>query len=97
MSTIGLSRFLIFLVTTNTNWVEPEQDSCTNWIEPEQRREEKRRVEKAESGQIGGERCFQRKPVWVAADCEWYAAAPRLKPIRLPRARSPGMGEGGDW
>jgi len=27
----------------------------------------------------------------------WCAAAPGLKPLRLPRARSPGMGEGGDW
>jgi len=27
----------------------------------------------------------------------WRAAAPGLKPLSLPRARSPGMGEGGDW
>jgi len=26
----------------------------------------------------------------------WRAAAPGLKPLRLPRAQSPGMGEGGD-
>ena len=28
------------------------------------------------------------------ADCEWNAAAPGLKPLRLPRDRSPGTGEG---
>ena len=27
----------------------------------------------------------------------WRAAAPGLKPFRLPRARSPGTGEGRDW
>ena len=27
----------------------------------------------------------------------WRVAAPGLKPLRLPHARSPGMGEGGDW
>jgi len=63
----------------------------------EQKGRSQSRAEKEEKGKNGGERCFQRKSVWVAADCEWCAAAPRLKPIRLPRARSPGMGEGGDW
>ena len=35
--------------------------------------------------------------VYTLAYCEWRAAAPGLKPLRLPRVRSPGMGEGGDW
>jgi len=30
-------------------------------------------------------------------DCEWRAVAPGLKLLRLPRTRSPGTGEGGDW
>ena len=33
---------------------------------------------------------------WALASYEWRAAAPGLKPLRLPRARSPGTGEGGD-
>jgi len=27
-----------------------------------------------------------RQSVWTLADCEWHAAAPGLKPFRLPRA-----------
>ena len=43
--------------------------------------------------------CCQRKLVswWIADDFEWRAAAPGLKNPCLPRARSPGMDEGGDW
>jgi len=31
------------------------------------------------------------------ADCEWRAVFLGLKPLRLPRARSLGTGEGSDW
>jgi len=33
-----------------------------------------------------GKKCFWRESVWTLAECEWRAAAPGLKPLRLPRA-----------
>jgi len=33
--------------------------------------------------------CFGRNSVWTLACCEWLAAAPGLKPLRLPRAQMP--------
>jgi len=38
-----------------------------------------------------------RPSLWALVDCEWRAAAPGLKPLHIPRAWSPGMGEGGNW
>ena len=40
---------------------------------------------------------IEKKSVETVAYCEWHAAAPGLKPLCLPRARSPRTGEGGDW
>jgi len=39
----------------------------------------------------GKKNSFGRESVWTLADCEWRAAAPGLKSLRLPRA--PGLGK----
>jgi len=66
-------------------WVEPAQPNFLflDWLNPNQ------------SGKKGFHQGLL--SVWALADCEWRAAASRLKPVRLPRAWSPGMGKGGDW
>jgi len=44
--------------------------------------------ERLNSKKIWGKSGFWALSVWTLADCEWRAAAPGLKPLRLPRARN---------